>query len=72
MSQSHFSGTPLTPIHQGSAPTSYIRGNDNRNRDVKMEESEDSVADEDEYDARARARARSDEDDEGVFGRMEE
>jgi len=70
LSQSAFSGTTLTPIHQGSAPTSYIRGNDHGDRDVKMEESEESVADDDDYDSRSRGR--SDEDDDGVFGRMEE
>lgn len=70
LSQSGFSGTTLAPIHQGSAPTSYIRGSEHRGRDVKMEESEESVADDDDYDMRSRGR--SDEDDDGVFGRMEE
>lgn len=65
-----FSGTTLTPNHQGSAPTSYIRGRSAHDGDVKMEESEESVADDDDYDARSRGR--SDEDDDGVFGRMEE
>lgn len=69
-SQSAFSGTMLEPIHQGSAPTSYIRGSVQEDREVKMEESEDSMADDDDYDLRFRGR--SDEDDEGVFGRMEE
>ncbi|KFZ04143.1 hypothetical protein V502_10375 [Pseudogymnoascus sp. VKM F-4520 (FW-2644)] len=65
-----FSGTTLTPNHQGSAPTSYIRGSEQHDGDVKMEESEESVADDDDYDLRSRGR--SDEDDDGVFGRMEE
>jgi hypothetical protein len=65
-----FSGTTLTPNHQGSAPTSYIRGREEHDGDVKMEESEESVADDDDYDSRSRGR--SDEDDDGVFGRMEE
>ncbi|KFZ02253.1 hypothetical protein V501_09616 [Pseudogymnoascus sp. VKM F-4519 (FW-2642)] len=65
-----FSGTTLTPNHQGSAPTSYIRGREQHDGDVKMEESEESVADDDDYDSRSRGR--SDEDDDGVFGRMEE
>ncbi len=64
---SGFSGMTLTPIHQGSTPMSYVRGNENRGRDVKMEESEDSGADDDDF---RRSRARSDDDDE-VF-RMEE
>ena len=64
LSQSSFSGTMLTPIHQGSAPTSFLRGSgDHRSRDIKMEESEDS---EDEH----RSRARSGDDDEDMF-RME-
>ncbi|OBT70663.1 hypothetical protein VF21_10347 [Pseudogymnoascus sp. 05NY08] len=65
-----FSGTTLMPNHQGSAPTSYIRGREEHDGDVKMEESEESVADDDDYDSRSRGR--SDEDDDGVFGRMEE
>ncbi|OBT62354.1 hypothetical protein VE03_08433 [Pseudogymnoascus sp. 23342-1-I1] len=65
-----FSGTTLTPNHQGSAPTSYMRGSSAHDGDVKMEESEESVADDDDYDLRSRGR--SDEDDDGVFGRMEE
>ena len=63
-SNSGFSGTTLTPIHQGSAPTSFLRGSSNghRGRDVKMEESES----EDEQ----RSRARSGDDDDDMF-RME-
>jgi hypothetical protein len=70
LSQSAFSGAILSTVHQGSAPTSYIRGNPRHDSDVKMEESEESVIDDDDYDTRSRGR--SDEDDDGVFGRMEE
>lgn len=69
LSQSHFSGSTLTPNHHPRQTESYTRHQVGRDGDIKMEDDE-SVADDEDYDRRSRGR--SDEDDDGVFGRMEE
>jgi len=69
LSQSHFSGSTLTPSLQPRHTESYTRHQVHREEDIKMED-DDSVADDEDYDRRSRGR--SDEDDDGVFGRMEE
>jgi hypothetical protein len=69
--QNALSGITLTTSpHVQVAATSYVRGGNYREKDIKMEESEESVMDDEEYDSQSRGR--SDEDDDGVFGRMEE